>query len=362
MPWSDVLGHSEPIRRLKASAAAGRLGQAYAFLGPPGIGKRQCALAFAQALLCEQADDRDLDACGICPSCQQVAARIHPDLLLVNLPPGKAEHPVSSFIGDKDERRRAGLCYEIALHPLIGRRKVAIIDEAESLNEEGANALLKTLEEPPPGAIMILVVAGLERLLPTIRSRCQLLTFQPLEADDLKSVLQRDPELQQAGDLDSVAVLAEGSIETARQLLDPELRRQRQQLYEQLAQARFDSLKLGEFARGLVEGASTAKSGQRSHAGWMIRFCIEFYRQALLALSRGIAPSREFDHVGRFVQALAERTRAATASPHAAIDRVIELLERCLLADRQIEANITPAVCLESMFDDLGKLQRIPLA
>jgi DNA polymerase-3 subunit delta' len=361
MPWSDVLGHAEPIRRLKASAAAGRLGQAYAFLGPAGIGKRHCALAFAQALLCEQASDLDLDACGVCSSCQQVAARQHPDLLLIELPPGKSEHPVSSFIGDKDERRRAGLCYEIALHPLLGRRKVALIDEAEALNEEGANALLKTLEEPPPGAILILVVSGQERLLPTIRSRCQLLTFQPLPANVLTELLRRNPESQAPGDLDSIATLAEGSLETARQLLEPDLRRQRQSLYEQLSQPRFDSLQLAEFARGLVESASTARSGQRSHAGWVIRFCIEFYRQALLSLARGTAPSADFGQVARFVQTLADRARGSAASELTLVDRTVDLLERCLMADRQIEANIAPAVCLESLFDDLGKTLRLPL-
>jgi DNA polymerase-3 subunit delta' len=362
MPWSDVLGHAEPIRRLKASAAAGRLGQAYAFLGPSGIGKRHCALAFAQALLCEQANDRDLDACGVCSSCQQVAVRQHPDLLLVDLPPGKAEHPVSSFIGDKDERRRAGLCYEIALHPLLGRRKVALIDEAESLNEESANALLKTLEEPPAGAILILVVSGQERLLPTIRSRCQLLTFQPLPTPVLIELLRRNPESEAAGDLDSIATLAEGSLETARQLLEPELRRQRQSLYEQLSQPRFDGLQLTEFARSLIESASTARAGQRSHAGWVIRFCIEFYRQALLSFSRGTNPSGDFSQVTRFVQSLADRARSSGASELPPIDRTVDLLERCLLADRQIDANIAPAVCLESLFDDLGKTLRLPLA
>ncbi|MFN7804170.1 MAG: ATP-binding protein [Planctomycetaceae bacterium] len=361
MPWSEVLGQDEPIRRLKASAAVGRLGQAYAFLGPAGIGKRHCALAFAQALLCERSSDLDLDACGVCSSCQQVAARQHPDLLLVDLPSGKSEHPVSSFIGDKDERRRAGLCYEIALHPLLGRRKVAVIDEAESLNEEGANALLKTLEEPPPGAILILVVSGQERLLPTIRSRCQLLTFPPLNADVLVELLRRDPDTQSAGDLASIANLAEGSLETARQLLEPELRRQRQSLYEQLSQPRFDSLQLGEFARGLVETASTARSGQRSHAGWIIRFCIEFYRQALLSLARGTAPSTDFAQVARFVQSLNELARGSADSQPPLIDRTVDLLERCLLADRQIEANVAPAVCLESLFDDLGKTLRLPL-
>lgn len=109
MPWSDVIGHAEPITRLRASAAGSRLGQAYAFVGPTGIGKRHCAFSFAQALLCSRASDENLDACGTCPSCQQVAERIHPDLLLVEIPKDRAEIPVSLIIGEGDQRGREGL-------------------------------------------------------------------------------------------------------------------------------------------------------------------------------------------------------------------------------------------------------------
>src|SRR5262245_11557601 len=89
MPCSEVLGHAEPIARLRASAAAGRIAHAYAFVGPAGIGKKRIALETAQCLLCERRADADLDSCGTCPSCRQVAARTHPDLLLVGLPEGK---------------------------------------------------------------------------------------------------------------------------------------------------------------------------------------------------------------------------------------------------------------------------------
>ncbi len=355
MPWSDVIGQAEPIIRLRSSAAGGRLGQAYAFVGPPGVGKKRCALAFAQALLCERAHDDDLDACGHCPSCQQVAARIHPDLLTVELPKDRAEIPVALIIGDGEERGRAGLCYELSLHPMLGRRKVAIIDDAECLNEAGANALLKTLEEPPPGVVIILVVSALEQLLPTIRSRCQLLTFQPLLPTDLRAILKSDPELELPEDLGTVVALSEGSLMTARQLLDPDLRQQRKKLYEHLSNPKFDGVQLADYAKSLMEGSSTVKAGQRSHAGWMIRFCIEFFRQALLAVSQGGQAPREFSEVARFIARYPE-------SSVEQIDRLVELLDRCLLADRQIEANASLALCLEALFDDLGKLLRAPLA
>ena len=349
MPWSNVIGQAEAIRRLSRSASSGRLGHAYAFVGPPGIGKKQTALAFAQTLLCPHATPEQFDACGRCSSCQQVDHRSHPDLMLLELPPDRASHPIAAFVGEREERKRAGLCYEIALHPLIATRRVAILDEAEALNDEGANALLKTLEEPPPWAVIILVVAGLDLLLPTIRSRCQVVTFEPLSATDLTSILTAQSDAPPARDLAHVLPLAEGSLTTARQLLDPGLRQQRQTLYEYLAAPRLDVLALSDFVKGAAEESSGAKAGQRSHAGWVARFCIEFYRQALLALSQGQAGGTDQPEVARFLTRFPERSLEA-------VDLVVELLERCLIADRQLESNASLAMCLESLFQDLGRL------
>lgn len=355
MPWSDIIGHREPILRLRTSAARGRLGQAYVFAGPAGIGKKQTAIRLSQALLCERSDDTDLDACGDCPACQQVAVRSHPDLLIIELPENKAEHPVASFIGDKETRGKGGLCFELSRHPFMGRRKIAIIDEAECLNEEGSNALLKTLEEPPPGSVLILVAASIDLLLPTIRSRCQVVSFQPLSPAEVKTVLSRESPAELPADIDAVVALAEGSLLTASQLLDPELRQQRKTLYEQLADPRYDSIKLADYAKSVMEGASTVKAGQRSHAGWMLRFCIEFFRQSLLGVAGGDAAGGLFPEVARFISRFPERTETQ-------IDRLAELLDRCLQADRQIEANASLALALEVLFDDLGKILRSPLS
>ena len=119
--------------------------------GLPGIGKRTFALKLAQGLLCERVPEERLDPCGECPSCHQVrgADRI-PTWRLIGKPADKAFIPLELLIGDAEHRMRAGLCYNIALKPYSGRRKVAIIDDADYLNKEGANCLLKTLEEPPP--------------------------------------------------------------------------------------------------------------------------------------------------------------------------------------------------------------------
>ena len=130
-----------------------------------------------------------MDPCEYCPSCLQVAARTHPDLEIVSKPEDKSFLPLELFIGDKEHRMKEGLCHRIAMKPFQGGRKIAIIDDADFLNAEGANCLLKTLEEPPPQSVLILIGTSPAKQLPTIRSRCQLIRFRPLRTDQVEELL-----------------------------------------------------------------------------------------------------------------------------------------------------------------------------
>ena len=179
---SQIRGHESARERFRKSLEAGRLASTFLFVGPQGIGKRGFALGLAQALLCARtrADD-PLEACGACESCRLMAAGTHPDLIRIERPEGKSFIPVELLIGSQEKRMREGLCHEIAMKPFLGGRKVAIIDDADFLNVEGANALLKTLEEPPPRCVMILIGMSAARQLPTIRSRCQIVRFREME-------------------------------------------------------------------------------------------------------------------------------------------------------------------------------------
>src|SRR5579871_690442 len=222
MSWNDVLGHSALVDNLRHSAAGNRLAHTYAFVGPAGIGKKRFAVEVAKCLLCETHRDADLESCGFCASCLQVAAGTHPDLFIVGLLEGKRELVLKQFIGDREVRGSEGLCHDLSLKPMSGRRRVAIIDNAEALNLDSANALLKTLEEPPPHSVLILVATSADRLLATIRSRSQVVAFQPLSAPDVRRLLLREGLAEDEREAAQAAELCEGSLEAARQLLDPE--------------------------------------------------------------------------------------------------------------------------------------------
>lgn len=350
MSWKTVLGHAAQIEKLRASSGKDRLAHAYAFVGPSGIGKKRFAFELAQSLLCEKHIDAELDSCGQCATCLQVAARSHPDLFTICLPEGKSDIPLELFIGDREHRGQEGLCHDMALKPMSGRRRVAIIDDAELMNEAGANALLKTLEEPPPNSVMILIATSADSLLSTIRSRCQVIAFQPLSVQDAKDLLLRGHMTENETEAAQVAGLCEGSLDAARQLLDPQLRAARDELYQLLAADPFRSAQTAGRMISSLESAGSEKSSQREYAGWIIRFCVEFFRRALLAVS-GAGVTGEIPQLGPFIKRLGAPTVET-------IDTLVELVERSLAAELQLDANAAIPLCLETLFDDLGRMMR----
>ena len=171
MPFRDLIGHERPKAILRAAMLHDRVAHAYLFYGEDGIGKRLMAIRFAQAINCDRDSGPDgPDACGTCRSCHQIEACIHPDFLLIE-PDREQTNPQI-----KIEHIRE-LESQIIYKPLVGRRKICIVDEADRMTLGAANALLKTLEEPPGYSLFLLVTSRPFALPATVRSRCQGLRF-----------------------------------------------------------------------------------------------------------------------------------------------------------------------------------------
>ncbi len=279
--WQGIIGHDEVVNRFRRSIEAGRLASTYLFVGPPGIGKKRFALELAHSLLCTNAADAVLQPCGQCESCRMFVAGNHPDLEVVVLPPDKSTLPIELFIGDREHRNQEGLCHRLELRPFFGRRKVAIVDDADHFGIASANCLLKTLEEPPASALLILIGTSPSRQLPTIRSRSQIVRFRTLPMEDVAQVLidtgvasNRDVALQ-------IAQLSDGSIERARQLSDTTLWEFRNRLYSALQTARLDSVRLTRLVQPFVDEAGKETSPRRERLRIVIGFVIERYQQSL---------------------------------------------------------------------------------
>lgn len=189
MPFSDVIGHERPKALLQTALRQDRIAHAYLFYGDEGIGKRLVALRFAQALNCEAGDGTD--ACGGCRSCRQIEARTHPDFLVIEPDPELANPQI------KIEQVRE-LEQHIVYPPLVGRKKIFLIDEADRMTLGAANALLKTLEEPPDHNVLLLVSARPSALPLTIRSRCQSLRFAPPARTQVEAALILKREIHPA--------------------------------------------------------------------------------------------------------------------------------------------------------------------
>jgi DNA polymerase-3 subunit delta' len=223
----DLMGHDEAERLLARAYRSGRLPHAWLLHGPRGIGKATLAFRFARALLASQEDGADLlavpapaDDLAVDPGDPAVGLIVsgaHPDLRVVA--PGYDE---------KRNRQRTEIVVDdirdlgafLRLTPAMGGWRVAIVDGAEAMNRHAANALLKSLEEPPRKAVLLLVSHAPGRLLPTIRSRCSALALRPLPAEAVLQLLSRHAPDLGAEDAHLLAALSEGSIGRALALLD----------------------------------------------------------------------------------------------------------------------------------------------
>jgi len=314
--WQDIVGHDDVAERFRRTLEADRLASTYLFVGPPGVGKRRFALGLARSLLCLESRDAALEACGRCESCRMIAAGNHPDLDIVGLPKDKSTLPIELFIGDLEHRNQEGLCHRLGMRPFFGRRKVAIVDDADYFSPASANCLLKTLEEPPPSALLILIGTSPSRQLPTIRSRSQIVRFKPLAQEQVAEILVQTGAVEDRETASRVAALSEGSLERAAELADSALWSFRGQLFGMLQRPRFESVRAARAIQAFVDEVGKEASQKRDRLRVILDFAAEYYRsqlrsapergdQFVAALDATLAASEHIDrnaNVGLVVQ------------------------------------------------------------
>jgi len=222
MTFKDIIGQERAINILRSSIRRNRLTHAYLFSGPEGVGKRITALALAKALNCVEHSD---SACGICLSCHKINGSNHPDVKVIE-PQG-----LSLSIAQMRELQK-----EISLKPFEGRWKVYIISEAEKMTPQAANSLLKTLEEPPPHSLIILVTSQEYSLLPTIISRCQRIKFDLIPEAMISQRLQELCKIS-AQQADIIAILSGGSLGKALQMEEKGFLEMREMIISSLSAA-----------------------------------------------------------------------------------------------------------------------------
>jgi DNA polymerase-3 subunit delta' len=345
MTWSDIKGHDEIVSRFRRAIGHNRLASTFLFVGPTGIGKMKFAREFAKAMLCEQHHETEFLACDTCPACQQVAADSHPDLEIVSKPADKSVIPIDLLIGDADHRRREGLCHNISLKPVRGGRRVAIINDADCLNQEGANCLLKTLEEPPAKSVIILICASEQKQLPTIRSRCQVVRFRPLSHEIIADLLVAGDAVESPAEARRLAHLSEGSVARALELSDSAAWDFRQTLFNYLSTSNWNPRQLVGAITAHVEEVGKDATARRERLVNVVHQAAIYFRHAMRE-----ATGMEIASLGDVSPSDSGWTRDAK--------RAAECLERCLVAQGHVAANANQATLIECWIDDLATLTR----
>jgi DNA polymerase III subunit delta' len=260
MGFSEIVGHEKQSENLRLSLLNGRLHHAYLFIGPDGIGKRTLGLAMAQAIHCAELEN---DFCGGCGACRAIQAGNHADVRVVE--------PISNKKDISIQQVRE-LEKALSLRSFSGRQKVAIIDPATLMNWAAQNALLKTLEEPPQGCVLILIASNAGGLLPTVRSRAFALSFGPLPQQLIVDFLIRKGKTREQAEF--LAGLAMGSLGTVSKIDKEKMIEKRLEWMKTLV-----SLRAGDYRAAL--NAAEALAGNREETLKFLEWAGLWYRDLL---------------------------------------------------------------------------------
>ncbi len=365
----NLTGQSRVQGFLRHAVEGGRVAHAYLFVGAPGSGKLEAAYALAQALLCEN------DGCGACDACVRVARHTHPDVHYF-----APESATGYLISQTRE-----LLEDVGLAPIRAKRKVYIIDRAEQMRANTANALLKTIEEPPSTVTFILLGTSTDLILPTIVSRCQCVPFRSMPLDESAGTVARATGADLARCRMAIAVTGgpARAIEFLKSAERQDARRQMLHAVDMLRRSDEADILLGvrdlmaAIKAPLAEVKSTQQAVLDQNADYLSRGALKQLedrnKRELTARERsGIMEAlASVRSLLRDVLLTLEGDPSAVVNEDAAdiIDRlaarattagVVEALEAVSAAERRIARNITPQLTIEVMLFDIRKALLCP--
>jgi DNA polymerase III subunit delta' len=323
-----LIGHEWAVQMLKQQLAHDSLRHAYLFSGPPGLGRRTLALRLAQAVNCPQPPAPG-EFCGLCKTCQQIERMQYADMTVI-----QAEKEGGIL---KVEQIRS-IRQSLVLKPYQGRYRVALFLRFQEANANAANALLKTLEEAPPHALLLLTADTPESLLPTITSRCEILRLRPLPVGTVETSLE-----QRGVDAATAHLLAHVSSGrpgyAMRLAQDRDLLAFRTKRLDDLL-ALLQSTRRGRFA--FAEKLTDRKTEAREHPRETLLIWLSFWRDVLLGVSGADAP---LVNVDRQAQVAALAGRLALADAHQLVASAEEAIGR-------LERNVNPRLLVEVLLLD----------
>ena len=265
MSFKDIKGQDSAIEFLKSSIGNDKVSHAYMFIGPAGVGKKSTAINFAKALNCLSLKDEE--PCDSCAHCKKIDSVNHPDVLTFS--------PLKEDSGFSIDSVRA-ITKDIGLRPYEGRKKVYVLEGADSMRHAAQNALLKTLEEPPSDSVLILIVENINAIFPTILSRSKRVRFFPLTSGVIENILIDNYKLDK-GKASLLSRLSSGELDKALKYNDEDFFRKRERI--------IDGLKEGALLDSDLDGLS------RSELRMALDIMLTWYRDILVTKAGLDTPS-----------------------------------------------------------------------
>lgn len=337
MPFDQVIGQGRAKKILKRLLTSGRLPHALLLYGPEGIGKKAMAIQIAMAANCLKSEG---DSCGQCSACRKIAALQHPDLSILHPSPPEVnpEHE-AAFLSSMAENpyfvppparnrtipieRTRELRREAALRPFEAKRKVALIFDVDYMRPEAANALLKTLEDPPTELLFVLTTSRPGSVLPTILSRCQPLGLSKLSEEDIEHALveQKGTSAESAR---LTAKLADGNLTRAYEMFDSEHLGQ-----ERDAALEFLQIALqGTTVQALEWAESWSKNRNHVSPERFLQLVLLWIRDAFLQLQRVPDEATNFDRMEDIVQLASVLNDRAVEHFLSETEKALEMISR----------------------------------
>ncbi len=329
MAFKDVSGNVRIKKILKLALERQRVPNSLIFCGPAGVGKKEMALTLAKSLNCLERTD---DSCDGCLSCAAIVEGRHPDVMTIAAEKQEIKIDQIRFLKQM-----------ASLRPMIGKKRVFIIEDAEAMNDEAANSLLKVLEEPPLYSHIILVTDSPFLLFPTIRSRCQSLVFAAIGREEIEEILvERNFEKEQARIL---ALLVDGNLERALEFEWDEVRALKEEawrLFEALVSTDRSALFLERFG-GLAKAV-------QEEFGRVLEVFSSFVRDILLLRTGGdprllLNPDLE----GKLREAEADWP----------VRRVLAVLEELDFVLTELPGNLNKGLLASTFFSNFGELRHV---
>ncbi len=318
--FADIVGQEQLREHLENAVRMGKVSHAYIINGERNAGKEFIAKTFAMAVQCE--NRQDAEPCGECHSCKQALSGNHPDIIFI-------AHEKPGTIGVDDIRRQIN--GDVAIKPYSGPKKIYIVSEGEKMTVQAQNALLKTLEEPPEYAVILILTDNVNTLLPTILSRCVVLNMKPVRDAQIKEYLMENMGIPDYK-ADICVAFARGNVGKARLLANSEE-------FDKVKEEAITLLKyIGEMELHEIVAAIKKINEYKFDVNDYMDILSIWYRDVLL-----FKATHDVNHL-IFREEIQSIRKVADKSTYEGIERIIDALEK---SKQRLNANVNFELTME---------------